>query len=88
MNMTLDESVASRLPGDDLEVTTDRFLERCDRIESLLTPTPDGQYCKDEDAYRDLNFRKAQLHLRLDSIFRRRKAMGLLDDLSIEMAAA
>lgn len=63
--LSLQAFVAKRMGPDSLEVAIDRFLACCDEAESLLRPTPQGQYCEDKPRWRALEARKAELALRL-----------------------
>jgi hypothetical protein len=63
--LSLQALVAKRMGPDPLEVAIDRFLACCDEAESLLRPTPQGQFCEDKPRWRALEARKAELALRL-----------------------
>jgi hypothetical protein len=63
--LSLQVFVAKRMGPDPLEVAIDRFLACCDEAESLLRPTPQGQFCEDKPRWRALEARKAELALRL-----------------------
>lgn len=63
--LTVQAYVAKRMGPDPLEVAIDRFLGCCDEAESLLRPTPQGQFCEDVPRWRALEARKAELARRL-----------------------
>ncbi len=63
--ISLQGFVASRTGPDALEFAIDRFLACCAEAESLLRPTPEGQWCEDIPRWRRLEERKAELSRRL-----------------------
>ena len=63
--LSLQAYVAKRIGQDPLEVAIDQFLDCCDEAESLLRPTPQGQFCEDLPRWRALEARKAELARRL-----------------------
>jgi hypothetical protein len=63
--MSLQGFVASRMGPDRLEHAIDRFLACCAEAESLLRPTPEGQWCEDIPRWRLLEELKAELQRRL-----------------------
>lgn len=63
--MSLLDHVASRMGPDRLEVAIDKFLAVCGEAESLLRPTPEGQFCEDIPRLRALEGLKGDLFARL-----------------------
>ena len=64
--LSLQGFVASRTGPDALELAIDRFLGACADAESMLRPTPEGQWCDDIPRWRLLEERKAELSRRLE----------------------